>query len=98
MSEKNAPLIHCNQCDGTGRHPLGEDMWATLRTVRRLRSAHALQVAAAMKWRGNATAINNRLKYLMKLGFLARVRNGKYLYYSPVKQPPHSHAQPEQHP
>lgn len=73
-------------------------MWATLRTVRRLRSANSVEVAEAMKWDGHQSAINNRLSRLVALGLLTCVRKGPYLYYSPVKQPPHSHAQPEQHP
>ncbi len=80
---KKTPLIQCHHCHGTGEVPLSDDMLATLNAVRFLKEATAPQVASRLKWKGEPTAINNRLTDLMALGFLKRRRQSRFFLYSP---------------
>ncbi len=86
MAKPTCPIIKCHNCHGSGTEPLGSELWETLQVVRQLRRAHAIEVAKVLRWDiGKVSAINNRLRYLMNLGFLTRKRDGKYLHYMPVK-------------
>jgi len=78
----NIPEIKCSQCGGKGTHPLSAGMLRTLQTVRKLRRASAEDVARALGWSGNVTAICNRLRSLYDLGFLTRGRKVRTLIYS----------------
>ena len=73
--------IKCECCGGTGKRPLSDDMLETLEAVRHLKNAHSAQVCEAIGYTCTQEAMSNRLVELMRLGFLARKRNGKFWVY-----------------
>jgi hypothetical protein len=82
------PLACCTQCGGSGRTPIGTAMWNTLLAVDDYGVAGvcAEDLAKMMKWRGHPTAINNRLAYLWRLGFLKREKHGRFWFYTVVER------------
>lgn len=70
---------------------LSDELFATLQSVRKLKKATAEQVMNDIGWRGVVTAINNRLRDLMELGYVKREKapevtgHGRTWLYSPAK-------------
>lgn len=73
----------CGYCCGNGTRPLRDDLWDTLVMLRKLKSATAYQMMDALKWKGSASAMNNRLEDLRSVDLVTRERQGKFLIYRP---------------
>ena len=83
------PMVACPACEGCGRVTIGDEMWDTLCAVvdDPRQEVCAVEVASRMKWDGHITAINNRLAYLWRLGFLKRRKHGRLWMYRNVNRP-----------
>lgn len=77
------PMVECECCCGSGKAPLSETLWSTLRVVVGLGKATAAQIAGLSPDRVAHTAMNNRLEHLRDLGLVERQKSGReWLYYS----------------
>jgi hypothetical protein len=81
------PKVPCPKC-GIGWTFMGDELFDTLTTVGKLREATPHQVKAKLDPTDSfhATAFNNRLEDLRKLGFVAREKRGRNWVYSVVKK------------
>lgn len=74
------PITTCQECNGTGKAQLSEPLTETLSYLGR-RHLHAAQLQIPGV---TPNAINNRLEKLRELGFVQRVRQGRFMIYSRV--------------
>lgn len=84
-SRRSIPLVTCGHCNGAGKVHLRADMQLTLDAVEYHGEAEVREVATALLWHGNQTAINNRLEALRRDGLLDRRRRGRYWVYRLTK-------------
>lgn len=85
MKQAKPDQMPCSRCTGTGHVPLPPELQMTLDLLRKRGSLTAVALFGHMEY-GGATAANNRLESLRRLGFARRERvNGKVWKYSPVK-------------
>ena len=78
-------LTTCSRCGGKGMMKLPSSMLETLAAIKGMKRITAGSLVKKMDWKGNPTAINNRLTALFKEGFLHRNKVSKTFIYTPVK-------------
>ena len=82
IMSKQLPLIECPTCHGSGKAPLSETYASTLALFKRNELTAEQARVRSGETGVEVTAFNNRLRFLMELGFLTRRREGKFWLYS----------------
>jgi DNA-binding MarR family transcriptional regulator len=78
--------IKCGHCKGTGHTVLASTYEFTLKRLRRVGKSTGADLARLMECK--PTAMNNRLRYLERLGFVREVeRDGRKIWYEATQEP-----------
>lgn len=86
MKTQKRPLIECTCCRGSGKVPLGHEMMEAYTAASGSIGVTAGDLAKILKWVGNVTAMNNRLRRLCAAGILSRRKEGReWVYYKEIK-------------
>jgi len=78
------PTVKCNKCNGTGKHPLSDEIFSVLMALIRAGRTGFVTAVDLSKTIGknvHVTAMNNRLEYLREIGLVSRTRVGRVWHY-----------------
>lgn len=73
-------MILCEHCQGGGRRPLGDALFRCLSAIALLGRPSIPEIARSLKEDVHPTAINRRVKTLVKLKLVKAQRNGGGVY------------------
>jgi hypothetical protein len=83
-SSKNLRVV-CGCCNGSGEVSLSDALQSTYEATLKMARFTAAEISKKLKWRGQPTAINNRLDDLVRAKLLERERAGNRVFYSHAK-------------
>lgn len=84
MRFKKIPMVTCMKCQGEGFVAMSDELEDTLKAVYVCPGITAPEMLDQFAGVGT-TALNNRLEYLRRLGFVRREARGRAWRYFPVK-------------
>lgn len=84
QNHQGIPIVTCPKCGGAGECEMGAELFQTLRIIRRKVSATTHDIHKLTKDEVGVTAINNRVTWLFKNGYLTRTKRGKFHVYTPT--------------
>lgn len=68
-----AQTMTCTTCHGKGTKTVPDEYAQTLAVLRRLRRATVSEIAAALAWKGNLTAIHQRISRMEEWHLVKRI-------------------------